>query len=186
MSLEKWYLAQLPPGLLYLPLKIFIKPKLDREKPTQEKLKSEIASLNEQITKFSDFVRTVCEGISVDHKKQLEGLQQEKKLKEKKQTRKIIEAKSAQNSRLKNAKDAEDFRKDHPDVAGKLSKLEMRAGVPARRPIEEEQPELHNAIMFIVTPDAGAYERRRTEVFNTVRTLESVTINTSGERVQFE
>ena len=48
-----------------------VKLKLDREKPSQEKLKSEIATLNEQIVKFSDFVRTVGEGISVDHKKQL-------------------------------------------------------------------------------------------------------------------
>ena len=68
----------------------------------------------------------------------------------------------------------EELKKDHLDVAGKLSKLEMRAGKPGRRPIEEEQPELHTAILSIVTPDAGADERRRTEVFNAVRTLDEL------------
>ena len=87
-------------------------------------------------------MRTVGEGIIVEHKKQLEGIQQEKNLTEKNLKRKIIEAKSAQKAKV-----VEELRKDHPDVAVKLSKLEMRAGKPGRRPIEEEQPGLQTAIM---------------------------------------
>ena len=75
---------------------------------------------------------------------------------------------------MKKARVVEELKKDHPDVAGKLSKLEMRAGKPGRRPIGEEQPKLHTAILSIVTPGAGADERRRTEVFNAVRTLDEL------------
>ena len=62
-------------------------------------------------------------------------------------------------------------KKDHPNVAWKLEKLESRKNQPGRIAAEESQPGLHQAIFEIIALDAVAEERRRTEVYNSVGML---------------
>lgn len=66
------------------------------------------------------------------------------------------------------------LKKNHPNVESKLGKLESRKNQPGRIATKESQPGLHQSIFEIIAPDAVADERRRTEVYNSVRTLDDL------------
>ena len=55
-----------------------------------------------------------------------------------------------------------------------MEKLEPRKDQPGPITIEESQPGLHQAILEIIAREAGADERRRTEVYNSERTLDNL------------
>ena len=62
---------------------------------------------------------------------------------------------------------------DHPEVATKLKKLEVKT--TAGRPNVESQQGLLEAILSIVIPASSADDRRRSEVYNSLRFLDDLT-----------
>ena len=62
---------------------------------------------------------------------------------------------------------------DHPEIATKLKKLEVKttAGWPN---LESQQEGLLEAILSIVIPGSSADDRRRSEVYNSVRSLDDL------------
>ena len=149
-------------------------PKQKHVKPAQEKLMAEIGELNKEIASYSEFIFAQGASVRPEQKKQLKKLHDEKAEKEKRLKRKIIEMKSSQKVREKKAKVLSDLKRDHPEVASKLEKLEVRTDQHGPIPIEESQPGLHQAILDVIAPEAGADIRRRTEVYNSVRTLDQL------------
>ena len=60
-------------------------------------------------------------------------------------------------------------------VATELAVLKGRQGSTRGRPcVEEEMPGLHHEILSIILPESAAEERRRSEVYNTVRSLDDL------------
>ena len=63
--------------------------------------------------------------------------------------------------------------RDHPEIGYKLKKLEVKN--TRRRPNFESQVEgLHEAIFSIVVPESTVDERHRTDIFNSVLSLDNL------------
>ena len=81
--------------------------------------------------------------------------------------------KSQQNVRAKRNQVFKELSIDHPEVATKLKKLEVKT--TAGRPnLESQQESLLEAIISIVIPGSSAEDRRRSEVYNSVRSLDDL------------
>ena len=80
--------------------------------------------------------------------------------------------KSQQKVIAKRKQVLKEFFIDHPEVATKLKKLEVKAA--AGRPNLESQQGLLEAILSIVIPASSADDRRRSEVYNSVRSLDDL------------
>ena len=107
-----------------------------------------------------------------EQNKQLKNLREEKEKKNKKLLkRKIIETKSSKTLREQKAKVLADLKTNHLNVASKLEKLESRKNQRGCIATEENQSGLHQAIFETIAPEVGEDEGRRTEVYNSVRTL---------------
>ena len=140
--------------------------------PMQEKLKQEIADKNQEIASY--LVIQGRTGLTVENKKRLDQLNAEKTKCEQKLKRKQVEQQAQQRLREKKAKTLQEIKEDHPDISDKITKLQVRKGVPGRPPIEESQAGLHQAILSIIMPESGADERRRTEIYQSVKTLDGL------------
>ena len=81
--------------------------------------------------------------------------------------------KSQQKVRAKRKQVLKELSIDHPEVATKLKKLEVKttAGQPN---LESQQEGLLEAILSIVIPGSSADDSRRSEVYNTVRSLDDL------------
>ena len=81
--------------------------------------------------------------------------------------------KSQQNVRAKRNQVFKELSIDHPEVATKLKKLEVKT--TAGRPnLESQQESLLEAIISIVIPGSSAEDRRRSEVYNSLRSLDDL------------
>ena len=90
---------------------------------------------------------------------------------EKKMKRLKSLVKSQQKVRAKRKQVLKELSIDHPEVATKLKKLEVKT--TAGRPnLESQQKGLLEAIISIVIPGSSAHDRRRSEVYNSVRSLD--------------
>ena len=140
--------------------------------PAQDKLRETIACVNEQIVSFTCIQQTV--GLSIEHKKLVQDLMVKKSKAEKSLKRKQLDQKAQQRSREKKANVLRDLQKEHPEAAEKLMKLQVQPRKLGRPAVEESMHGLHTAILSIVIPESGADERRRSEVFNSVRSLDDL------------
>ena len=80
--------------------------------------------------------------------------------------------KSQQKVRAKRKQVLKELSIDHPEVATKLKKLKVKT--TAERPNLESQQGLLEAILSIVIPGSSADDRRRSEVYNSVRSLDDL------------
>ena len=66
----------------------------------------------------------------------------------------------------------EKLEEDHPEAAKGISELQVQHGIRGRPPVEDEMPRLHHKILSIVIPEAE--EKRRSKVYDTVRSLDDL------------
>ena len=112
-------------------------------------------------------------GPTAEGKAHLKSLMAERESAEKKLKRLKSLAKSEQKLRVKRKQVIEHIASEHPEVAAKLKKLE--ANTTTGRPnLETQNGELHEAILSPVVPESSADERRRSEVHNSVSSLDDL------------
>ena len=68
----------------------------------------------------------------------------------------------------------EKLKQDHPEAPESISKLQVRYGIRGRPPVEDEMPGLHHEILSIVIPESATEEKRRSMVYDTVRSLDDL------------
>ena len=129
-------------------------PKKKNETPAQDKLTEQLNVLNESIASLIDLEKKI--GLTTESKAETI----EKKMKRLKSL-----VKSQQKVRAKRKQVLKELSIDHPEVATKLKKLEVKttAGQPN---LESQQEGLLEAILSIVIPGSSAGDRRRSEVYN--------------------
>ena len=130
-------------------------PKRKNETPAQDKLNV----LDESIASLIDLEKK----IGLTTKSKAETI--EKKMKRLKSL-----VKNQQKVRAKRKQVLKELSIDHPEVATKLKKLEAKT--TAGRPNVESQQGLQEAILSIVIPGFSADDRRRSEVYNSVLSLD--------------
>ena len=138
--------------------------------PAQIKLNEELSQAAKKIADFHIVQRTV--GLSNVHKKELNTLINLKQSLEKKMKRLVINQKAQQKQRVKKRKAMEELVQSNPEAAKKLKSK----GSVGRPPVEthEDMAGLHQAIMSIVVPESSCDERRRSEIYNSCQSLDSL------------
>ena len=144
---------------------------IKRTKPVQEKLEAELVKLELTILKLkeakalSNTEESVCS--LTTRIKTLEDTRagMEKTLKLKKQH---VEAQQRARSRKKS--NIEKLQQEYPEIAAKLKSKET-PGCPR---IESDQPDLLKDILEIATIGAACSDKRREELFRTVKTLDDL------------
>ena len=146
-------------------------PKKKNETPAQDKLTEQLNVLNESIASLVDLEKKI--GLTTESKAHLKSLMGERETIEKKMKRLKSLVKSQQKVRAKRKQVLKELSIDHPEVATKLKKLEVKttAGQPN---LESQQEGLLEAILSIVIPGSSADDSRRSEVYNTVRSLDDL------------
>ena len=109
----------------------------------------------------------------MESKAHLKSLMGEKETIEKKMKRLKSLVKSQQKVRAKRKEVLKELSIDHPEVATKLKKLEVKTTV-VRPNLESQQEGLLEAILSIVIPGSSANDRRRSEVYNSVGSLDDL------------
>ena len=79
--------------------------------------------------------------------------------------------KSQQNLREKRKQVVKELARDHPEI----EKLEIKK-TPSQPNFESQVEGLHAIIFSIVVPESVADERRRTEIFNSLRSLDDLNL----------
>ena len=143
-----------------------------RVTPAQDRVRKEIAEINEELASYS-CIREKA-GLSVEYNKRVESLEKKKAKCEKDLKRKVIEQRSQQKVRNKKSKVLEKLKQDHPEAAESISKLQVRYGIRGRPPVEDEMPGLHLEILSVVIPESATEEKRRSMVYDTVRSLDDL------------
>ena len=110
----------------------------------------------------------------MEYKKRIKELKEKKTDAEKKLKRKQIEQKAQQKVCCKKSKVLAELKRDHPEVAEQISKLDVHHGELGRPSVESTMPGLHHEILSIVIPASMAEERRRSKVYDTVRSLDDL------------
>ena len=146
-------------------------PQKKNETPAHDKLTEQLNVLNESIASLVDLEKKI--GLTTESKAHLKSLMGERETIEKKMKRLKSLVKSQQKVRAKRKQVLKELSIDHPEVATKLKKLEVKttAGQPN---LESQQEGLLEAILSIVIPGSSADDSRRSEVYNTVRSLDDL------------
>ncbi len=139
--------------------------------PAQDVLNLKLRVVNEKIAGYLHLSNTV--GYNEENKRSMKELEKERENIKKKLRKKETDVKAQQKFRARKAEVLHELKEANPDIAAKLAKLEYKKE-RGRPPVEDELHGLHEAILSIVTPDAGADEKRRTALFNSVKTLEGL------------
>ena len=92
--------------------------------------------------------------------------------------------KSQQKSRGQWKQVGKELARYHPKIGCKLKKLEIKK-TPGRSNYESQVKDMHEAIFSIVVPESSADERRRTEIFDSVRSLDDL-YKALKKKFQFE
>ena len=122
--------------------------------PAQEKLRAEIAGINEEISSYACIEEKT--GLSMEYKKRVKELKEKKTDAEKKLKRKQIEQKAQQKVCCKKSKVLAELKRDHPEAAEQISKLDVHHGELGRPSVESTMPGLHHEILSIVIPASAA------------------------------
>ena len=150
--------------------------------PAQDRLKDNLDSTNEKIASFVSLDQSL--GLNEQNKKALKALTQEKTEIEKNLKRKQSNAIAQKKVRARKVEVLQQLKEEHPEVASKIAKLDVKKDEVGRPPLEMKMPGLHEAILNIVAPESGADQRRRTELFNCVKTLDDLQKALVGEGYQ--
>ena len=147
-----------------------------RQTPAQTQLQAELNDLNKNIASLVQ-VRTSI-GLGSEQTKKLKEIQEQKKVIEKKLQRNKNLVKSQQKFRKRKQENLEKLAAEYPEAAAKvknLGKVQFKPGKPSiEASIEDSNPNLHSLILSIVQPDSAADERRRTETYNCVKSLDGL------------
>ena len=143
---------------------------LNRETPKQTELKAEIAKIESKITSLTalkEYGFATTE--NVNHLKEARN-----QLKEKNQKLKtlISDAQRQRKRRAEKKKIISELSNQSTSNASKLKKFTHTS--PGRPPLEDTYPDLHQAIVALVTAGAGADFRRRTDVLNACKSLDEL------------
>ena len=112
-------------------------------------------------------------GLTTEDKEHLKSLIGERETIKKKMKGLKSLVKSQQKFRAKRKQVLKELSIDHPEVATKLKKLEVKT--TAGRPnLESQQEDLLEAILSIFTPGSSADHRPRSKVYNSVRSLDAL------------
>ena len=145
-------------------------PKKKNKTPAQDKLTEQLNVLSESIASLVDLEKKI--GLTTESKAHLKSLMEERETIEKKMKR-LKSLKSQQKVGAKKKQVLKELSIDHPELATKLKKLEEKT--TAGRPnLESQQEDLLEAILSIVIPGSSADDRRRSEVYNTVHSLDDL------------
>ena len=150
---------------------VYEPPKKKNETPARDKLTEQLNLLNESIASLVDLEKKI--GLTTESKAHLKSLMGERETIEKKMKRLKSLVKSQQKFRSKRKQVLKELSIDHPDVATKLKKLEVKI-TAGRQNLESQQEGLLEAILSIVIPGSSADDRRRLEVCNSVRSLDDL------------
>ena len=137
-------------------------PKKKNETPAQDKLTEQLNVLNESIASLIDLEKKI--GLTTESKAETI----EKKMKRLKSL-----VKSQQKVRAKRKQVLKELSIDHPEVATKLKKLEVKT-TTGQPNLESQQDGLLEAILSIVIAGSSADDRRRSEVYISVRSLDDL------------
>ena len=135
-------------------------PKRKNETPAQDKLNV----LDESIASLIDLEKKI--GLTTESKAETI----EKKMKRLKSL-----VKSQQKVRAKRKQVLKELYIDHPEVATKLKKPEVKT-TAGRPDLESQQEGLLEATFSIVIPESFADDRQRSEVYNSVRSLDNLKV----------
>ena len=139
-----------------------------RETPTQNKLKLELADINACLVKLNE-ARNL--GLGSDHcallTKQISEMTSKKKTVYSRLRSAELTRRRSQKARDKRKRAIEKAKKDFPALAHQLKSRDM----PGRPPLEEELPNLHRDILEIATIGAATSDKRREDLFRSVKTL---------------
>ena len=137
--------------------------------------------LNESIASLVDLEKKI--GLISDNKTHLKSLMGEREATEKKLKRLKSLVKSQQKLRGKRKQVVKEPAIDHPEIGYKLKKLEVKK-TPARLNFESQVESLHEAIFSLAVPESTADEHLRTEIFNSVHSLDD--LNKAFEKKGFD
>ena len=146
-------------------------PKKKNETPAQDKLTEQLNVLNESIASLVDLEKKI--GLTTESKAHLKSLIGERETIEKKMKRLKSLVKSQQKVRAKRKQVLKELSIDHPEVATKLKKLEVKT-TTGQPNLESQQDGLLEAILSIVIAGSSADDRRRSEVYISVRSLDDL------------
>ena len=138
----------------------------------KDRIRKEIAEINEELASYACIPEKAW--LSVEYKKRVESLEEKKAKCEKDLKRKVIEQTSQQKVRNEKSKVLEKLKQDHPEAKESISKLQLRHGIWGRPLVEDEMPGLHHEILSIVIPESAAEEKRRSKVYDTVRSSDDL------------
>ena len=142
--------------------------------PAQEKLKNSISEKEKYLNSLYEAQATgLSSGSSAMSLKTLIDETQKDLKKDKADLKKKeSDMKSSRKARKKVAQKWSNLEKEHPELMVKM-KAKPRPG-PGRPRIEDNQPELFNEILKIATIGAACGDRRREDIFRTVKTLDDL------------
>ena len=139
--------------------------------PAQEKLKAEIAIKKDMLLKLIES-REIVNDVesSVALSKKIKAVTAEKDELERKLRKKISDQKAKTKQRKNEKQNMENLKVIHPEIA---TVLKSREGV-GRPQIECDQPDILQDILKIATIGAACGDRRREDIFRTVKTLDDL------------
>lgn len=146
---------------------------ISKSTPAQEKLEVEIKSVQADIEKLKDAKALGFNEESVaSMSKRIKELEKNKEELEKKLKKKKQDQKNQMTFRKKRKEALEKVEKEHPDIAAKLKPHKTdKVGRPR---IESDQPNLLRDVLEIATIGAACSEKRRDDLFRTVKTLDDL------------
>ena len=142
-----------------------------RSKPAQEKLETEVQQLEMKIVRMKE-----AKALSDTHEsmvvmtKQIKALEHQKNNLDKKLKKKKQDAKGQEKARIKKKENFEKLQNEHPELAAILKSRET-VGRPR---IESDQPDLLKDVLEIATIGAACSDKRREDLFRTVKTLDDL------------
>ena len=140
--------------------------------PAQEKLKAKIAQTETLLANLIES-RNLCfnEGTAVSLTNQIKEMKKQKENLEKDLKVKISRQKASQKFRAKKREGEAMLRENYPEIA---VTLKARSGEVGRPRIEVDQPGLLSDILKIATIGAACGDKRREDIFRTVKTLDDL------------
>lgn len=139
--------------------------------PAQDKLREEIASKKDILTNLYESKHLVMDAESSKAlEKRIKVVTAEKEVLEKKLKKKISDQKAKKKQRKNEKETLDDLKVTHPEIA---SSLKLRDGV-GRPQIECDQSDLLEDILKIATIGAACGDKRREDIFRTVKTLDDL------------
>ena len=140
--------------------------------PAQEKLKAEIAQTETLIANLIESRNLgFNEGTAVSLTNQIKEMKRQKENLEKDLKVKMSRQKASQKFRAKKREGEAMLRENYPEIA---VTLKARSGEVGRPRIEVDQPGLLSDILKIATIGAACGEKRREDIFRTVKTLDDL------------